>query len=338
MVTDSTDSNERRIREQAEELRRIGTDLKESMSRAARTFETLGDELRAPSGKEAESKVKPPPPKRKVLLLTDCMSDDNLKEACKGKGFEPCIYVTAKDIDSNHDLIPDIEETLKRINYWLGRFPDAKYLCLDWENPLHRMLKAEWWGVEAAMFQFRQLRDCIYRELPQLLVTEWGLPTLPWWVYYHGRVYAINKLPEPALQQVLGEAAKCQYIWDYCESLCPGIYTRHRSSEPDTVNQWKFLVAKKLELCRDFGRGKPIYPCLCPFDQHHYNGDPEDNYGLTAADLLDREEWKDVLKYVASFKPAGVTLWCVQKWWEMEKVPDNALDDCLDLMQEILLR
>jgi hypothetical protein len=335
----TTDPNERQIREQAEQLRRIGGELKVSMSRAAETLESLGGGLRRPPQEEPESKVKPPPPppKGKVLLLTCCMNTDVLQKTCEREGFEPCIYILTNNIDDDHDLVPDVNKTLKRILELLRDFPSASDVCLDWEDPLHRFLKAEWWGVEAAMLQFRQLRDRIYREFPQLLVSEWGLPMLPWWVYYHGRDYAINRAPEPALPDVLDEAAKCRFIWDYCEWLCPGVYTRHRSTQPETVNQWKFLVKKKMELCDRFGRGKPVYPCLCPFDQAHFSMD-EQNYGLTAKDLLSHEEWKDVLRHVASFRPAGASMWCVKEWWDMNGVPDDALQTRLDLMEEILLR
>ncbi|MDY7109635.1 MAG: hypothetical protein SYC29_13455 [Planctomycetota bacterium] len=316
----------------------------EQIRRGAGEAEAALDQLTAENAdlRRRLEELQQPPTKATTILLTEAVPPDRLTDVLAREDVAAGIYLSGQHcFDTDGDLKPNVRAACERIESKMELAPDAKHLCVDWEEPLFKRLAMGGWQCSHAGAMFRRLVDGVKAEFPQLLISAWGLPQMPWWVFEpDGENPPLHKASSVALEPHMTVARASRYVWEHCDWLCPGVYTRHRSAYAETIELWRFRSRLVIDIARDHAGDKPIIPCLCPFDQHHYgrNGEGGPLYGLTEKDWLEKDEWEKVLEYVASFRPAGAIIWCVPNWWTMGQMPQHALRQSLDLMKKILRR
>ena len=260
----------------------------------------------------------PPPTKRPFFVFPNAIPPAYRPSVFRKRGVEPCLYITTHTIDPNHDMIPDHVAIKNKIADWLEVYPEAEYLCLDWENPMHKYLAAGGKKKEMAHFFWRQTCDRIYGNYPNLLIGPWGLPTMPWWFKPPNSQYAeaFHRLPGPVQQDLILDAANdCFVIFKYSDCFFPGMYTRFRSTYAETIQLWQARAAAKLSVC---GTRKPVFPCICWHDQHNWDSDNPPPYGIGINDLIGYNSMNEtdvLLKGALPDHVAGASMWGVPRWW-----------------------
>jgi hypothetical protein len=160
-------------------------------------------------------------------FLINQVPDPSQEPTLVGLGLEP-VYIVYQGVDPNAEQsgVIDAERVATRIRTALG--PNASgWLMLDFEVPFLAVIRdgPEHPAYEQTVQTMNALVHRVRSEFPQLKITHYGLPTLPYWLPAGGSWAAAS--PEYRAEMVARYAEHARPVLDPLDWISPTVYDRY---------------------------------------------------------------------------------------------------------------